>query len=366
MIMRGRSARVAIIAVFLLGILIFGGVYYAWNTATDIFQPVSPAGEGRVIPIQIRSGETTAQIADDLQAKGLIRNALAFRVWARIKGLDSQLQAGGYNHLNTSLTISEIIDQLLNDFPDILYVTIPEGYRIEQIAQTFASAGLVKFNEQDFLKYTKHPDQFPDAGKYPILKSIPRGSGMEGLLFPATYDIPVDGTARDVVNRMLTTFDNYVQQNGLVAKAQANRLSEYQMVILASLVQREIIHIKDAPGVAGVYWNRVMNLVPNDTAGYLGSDPTVQYARDTETPPKVYWQPLNDSGKNIATNSPWNTYIKVGLPPTPICSPGLAVLEGAASPTKSDYFYFFNTKNGSTVYAKTYPEFLQKYNQSSH
>jgi UPF0755 protein len=366
MIMRGQSARVAIIAVFLLGILIFGGVYYTWNTVTDIFQPVSPAGEGRIIPIQIKPGETTAQIADDLQAKGLIRNALAFRVWARIKGLDNQLQAGGYNRLNTSMTISDIIDQLLNAFPDVLYVTIPEGYRIEQIAQTFGSAGLVKFNERDFLKYTKHPDQFPDAGKYPILKSIPRGSGMEGLLFPATYDIPVDGTAREVVNRMLAAFDKYVQQNGLVVKAQANRLSEYQMVILASLVQREIINIKDAPGVAGVYWNRVMNLVPNDTAGYLGADPTVQYARDTEKPPKVYWQPLNDSGKNIATDSPWNTYVKVGLPPTPICSPGLAVLEGAASPTKSDYFYFFNTKNGSTVYAKTYNEFLQKYNESSH
>src|SRR6266702_7906578 len=229
--MRRRGSLVAFITVVLLGALIFGGAYYTWNTVNDIFQPVSSSGAARTIPIVIQPGETTAQIADDLQAKGLIRNALAFRVWARIKGLDSQLQAGGYNHLNTSMTISDIIDQRVNAFPDVLYVTIPEGYRIEQIAQTFASVGLVKFNEQDFLKYTKHPDQFPDAGKYPILKSIPRGSGMEGLLFPAIYDIPVDGTARDVVNRMLTTFDNYVQQNGLVAKAQANRLREYQMVI---------------------------------------------------------------------------------------------------------------------------------------
>src|SRR5437763_8660983 len=130
------------------------------------------------------------------------------------------------------------------------------------------------------------------------------------------------------------------------------------MVMLASLAEREIVNIKDAPGVAGVYWNRAMNSVPNDTAGYLGSDPTVQYARDTEKPPKVYWQPLNDSGKNIAPKSPWNTYTRQGLPPTPICSPGLAVLEAAASPTKSAYFYFFNTKTGSVVYAKTYPEFL--------
>src|SRR6266576_6724190 len=173
-IMRGRNVRGAIIAVFLLGVLVFASVYYAWMTVTEIFQPVSPPEAGRTIPIEIKNGETTAQIADDLQAKGLIRNALAFRLWARIKGLDAQLQAGGYNHLNTSMTISDIIDQLLTASPDVIYVSIPEGYRIEQIAHAFAEAGLVRFNEQDFLKYALHPGQFPDAGKYPVLKLIPQ------------------------------------------------------------------------------------------------------------------------------------------------------------------------------------------------
>src|SRR2546430_15296773 len=159
--MRGRNVRGAIIAVFLLGVLVFASVYYAWTTVIDIFQPVSPPRAGRTIPIEIKKGETTAQIADDLQAKGLIHNALAFRVWARVKGLDRQLQAGGYYHLSTGMTISDVIDQLINTSPDVFYVTIPEGYRIEQIAQVFAGAGLVRFNQQDFLKYTKHPGQFP-------------------------------------------------------------------------------------------------------------------------------------------------------------------------------------------------------------
>lgn len=364
--MRGRSVRAAIIAVLLLGVLVFGGVFYAWTTATDIFQPASPSGQGRTIPIQIRQGETAAQIADDLQTKGLIRNAVAFRLWARIKGLDAQLQAGGYNHLNSSMTISQIIDQLLTATPDVLYVSIPEGYRVEQMARVFAAAGLAQFNEQDFLKYTKHPDQFPDAGKYPILKAIPQGYGMEGLLFPATYDIPIDGTARYVVNRMLTVFDDYVQQNGLVAKARANRLSEYDMVILASLVQREILHISDAPGVASVYWNRIFRPDEQGTNGLLQSDPSVQYARDTQHPPQKYWGVLNDFGKNIAANSLWNTYIRPGLPPTPICSPGLDVLKAAASPLKSDYFFFLNTKDGRTVYAKTYVDFQQLQQQYLH
>ena len=363
--MRGRSARGAIIAVLLVGIVIFAGVYYAWNTATDIFQPVS-SGSGQAIPIKITKGESTAQIANDLQQKGLIRNALAFRVWARIKGLDTQLQAGGYDHLTTNMTISDIINQLLNAAPDVLFVSIPEGYRIEQIANAFAAQGLAKFSKQDFLNYTKHPSQFPDFNKYPILKLIPHNDSMEGLLFPATYDVPVDGDARLVVNQMLTAFDNYVQQNNLVAKAQANHLNEYQMVVLASLVQREISNNADAPGVAGVYYNRAMNTIPNDTAGYLGSDPSVEYARDSITPPKQYWLPLQDFGKKIAPTSPWNTYVNQGLTPTPICSPGLATLSAAASPTKSDNFYFLSTNKGNIVYAKTYAEFQQLEQQYLH
>src|SRR5256714_10940442 len=127
--MRGRNVRAAIIAVFLLGILVFASVYYAWTIVTDIFQPVSSPEAGRTIPVEIKNGETTAQIADDLQSKGLIRNALAFRVWARIKGLDTQLQAGGYNHLNTSMTIRGIIDPALPTLPGVFFCPITAGLR---------------------------------------------------------------------------------------------------------------------------------------------------------------------------------------------------------------------------------------------
>lgn len=364
--MRRRSPRGGIIAVLIVGLLVFGLSYFAYNTATAIFQPVDPVGQGRVVPIRITQGETAAQIANDLQQKGLIRNALAFRIWARIKGLDTKLQAGGYTHLNTSMTISDIVDELLNGQPDVLYVTIPEGYRIEQIAQAFAGAGLAKFSAQQFVSYAKHPNQFPDASKYPILKMIPTGDSMEGLLFPATYQVPIDGDARNVMNQMLTAFDTYVAQANLVEKAHENGLSEYQMVILASLVQREISNVKDAPGVSGVYYNRFENKIPNDTAGYLGSDPSVEYARDTANPPKTYWQNLQDSGKNIEPNSPWNTYTHQGLPPTPICSPGIAEMSAAASPTKSNYFYFLSTNKGTIVYATNYAQFQQLEQQYLH
>ena len=361
--MKKRGQRGAIIAVLLLGLLIFGGVYFAWTTVTDIFQPVN-TDQGKTVVVVVQKGDTALQIANELQAKGLIHNALAFRIWARIKGLDIHLQAGAYN-LNTSMTIDTIIGQLLTAQPDDFVVSIPEGLRIEQIAQRLGSAGLPRFDTQEFLKYTKHPIQFPDAAKYPILKSIPSGSGMEGLLFPDTYLIPVNATARDVVNIMLTEFSDKVQQNHLEVLAKQNRMSLYQMVILASIIEREIIFDKDRPLVASVFWNRIYR-PNNETIGKLQDDPTVEYARDSQPGTTIYWKPLQDVGGNIAPDSPWNTYTHAGLPPTPICSPGLASLKAAAAPTKTDYYYFLSKKDGTIVYAKTNAEFqldVKKYLQ---
>jgi peptidoglycan lytic transglycosylase G len=263
------------------------------------------------------------------------------------------------------MSIDTIIGQLLNAQPDDFVVSIPEGLRIEQIAQRLGAAGLPRFDTQEFLKYTKHPIQFPDAAKYPILKSIPSGSGMEGLLFPDTYLIPVNATARDVVNMMLTEFSDKVQQNHLEVLAKQNRMSLYQMVILASIIEREIIFDKDRPLVASVFWNRIYR-PNNETIGKLQDDPTVEYARDSQPGTTIYWKPLQDVGGNIAPNSPWNTYTHAGLPPTPICSPGLASLKAAAAPTKTDYYYFLSKKDGTIVYAKTNAEFqldVKKYLQ---
>jgi UPF0755 protein len=352
--MKKRGQRGAIIAVLLLGLLIFGGVYFAWTMVTDIFQPVN-TDQSKTVTIVVQSGYDASQIANELQAKGLIRNALAFRLWARIKGLDTHLQAGAYN-LNTGMTIDAIIGQLLNAEPDDYIVSIPEGLRIEQIVQRLEAAGLPRFKTQEFVNYIKNPAQFPDAARYPILKSIPPADSMEGLLFPDTYLIPVNATARDVVNMMLAEFNNKVQQNHLEALAQQNHMSLYQMVILASIVEREVIFDKDRPLVASVFWNRIYRR-NNETIGKLQDDPTVEYARDSQPGTTIYWKPLQDVGSNIAPDSPWNTYTHAGLPPTPICSPGLASMQAAAAPASTNYYYFLSKKDGTIVYAKTNAEF---------
>src|SRR6266581_703844 len=155
--------RASIIAVLLLSALIFYGVYFAWNTVTDVFQPVTAGGHGHNVDFAISPGETTAVIADNLQKSGLIKNALAFRIWAQISGLDKRLQAGVYKDLNTSMTIKDIVDKLLDAQPNAIRVLIPEGWRLEQMAQRFATSGLGQFKADQFLKYARDYTQFPDS-----------------------------------------------------------------------------------------------------------------------------------------------------------------------------------------------------------
>src|SRR5260370_3239141 len=202
--MRRSSSGIAILSVMLLGFLIFATALYLWNPATDIFQPVDTNSQA-TMSLEIKQGESTADIADDLQNKGLIRNVLAFRIWARIKGLDTKLQAGLYKGLSPTMSINDITELLLNGSPDAIPVLIPEGYRLEQMANAFdqATPKLVNFKKNEFLDYVKNIDHFPDKGNYPIFQSLPSAHTLETLLFPSTYEVPVGSTARDVVNQLL-------------------------------------------------------------------------------------------------------------------------------------------------------------------
>jgi UPF0755 protein len=355
--MMKKRGRGAMIAVFLVTIVVFGAMYGAWTTITGVFSPPAIT-QTTQISLVIQSGETTPEIADDLYKKGLIRNPLAFRIWARIKGLDTQLQAGAYL-LTSGISIDQIIAKLQNGQPDEKRLAVIDGWRLEQIAAQASQAGLTNFNEQQFLTYTHHPGQFPDAAKFPILQNAP---SMEGLLYPDTYLIPVNYNTVQVIDMMLTEFDQVVQQNNLVALAQQHQLSEYQMVVLASIAQREAANNGQMPLIAGIYWKRIYQ--PSSEIGpYLQADPTVQYAYDTDNPPSSaakYWGHLGNTGGKVYPSSHWNTYKYQGWPPTPIASPNLKALQAAASPAQTNCYYFLsNPKDGSLICASTYQKFQQ-------
>lgn len=333
---RGRGAT---IAVFLVAIVIFGVIWEAWSTVSTVFEPPATTQTQQVM-LTIQPGETTSQIADDLYKKGLIRNTTAFTIWAKVKSLDTKLEAGVYL-LTPGATIDGIITKLQDGQPNAKDLLVIDGWRLEQIATQATSVGLTGFNKQDFLNWTHHPDKFPDAAKYPILKGK---TNMEGLLFPDTYAVPVNYNTQQIIDMMLDEMNTRVQP--LLASAKAQNLDEYQMITLASIVQREASNAGQMPKIAGIYLNRLYK--PSDeTVGFLDADPTVVYAYETDNPPSAkshYWQDLNSlgTGSSVATNSPWNTYTHKMLPPTPISSPNLAALQAVAKPQQTSCYYFYN------------------------
>lgn len=364
--MKRSGSRIAIISVFVVGIVVFFGVLYAWNNLLDIFQPAS-ATKANTIPFVIQPGESPTQIGEDLQKKGLIRNATAFRWWLKFKG-GVTLEAGRYDRLNPNMTISEIIDELQKGQPDEISVRVLEGSRLEEIANAAASAGLPKFNKAQFLKYTQNASTFPDRKKYPLLfQDVPTNASMEGLLFPDTYYMTSNSTALDLIDKMLSEMQTQITTNKIDVYAKQNNMNIYQLLTLASIVQREAGQADEPGKIARVYLNRLTPEGMTETGNKLQADPTVQYARDTENHPKTYWQPLTDYGNQIATDSQWNTYMNTGLPPTPICSPGLKILLASANPPQWDYFYFFTDPHLVTHYEQTFNQFKQdmdRYNVS--
>lgn len=357
-----KRGRGAMIAVFLVAIVIFGVIYGAWTTVSSVFEPPAPT-QAQAILLNIQQGETTQQIADELYKKGLIRNTLAFTIWARVKGLDTKLEAGVYS-LTPGTTIDGIIAKLQNGQPDAKDLLVIDGWRLEQIANKAADAGLTGFSKQDFLNWTHHPDKFPDAAKYPILQGK---KSMEGLLFPDTYAIPVNYNTQQIIDMMLDEMNTAVQP--LLAAAKTQNLDEYQMITLASIVQREASNVGQMSKIAGIYLNRLYK--PTDeTVGFLGSDPTVEYAYYTDNPPSDgnYWRDLNDLGlgNQVDKDSPWNTYTHKGLPPTPISAPNLQALKAAASPKSTPCYYFYTKpKTGDLVCEATFAQ-IQADEQRDH
>jgi UPF0755 protein len=414
--MKKRGQRLIIIVLLLF--LACGGAcgFGAWTVAVNLFQAAGPP-DSPTVRFVIREGETTAQIADDLQARGLIRNAFAFRIWARYQGLDTRLQPGAYD-LSASMTIQEIVNTLLTASPDAVWVTIPEGYRILQIAATFAAKeDLVNFKPDEFIQIAQTGSYTDEKGKtvslasqYWFLNHGPQGAqggapnsikcaaacdgALEGYLFPNTYLVSLDAHAPDVIKQMLNLFgeqlcpgpksqpDIYLaneQQcvaHGVIldqaahqtifdmlqkdygnsdSKTMADKL--YHALTLGSIVEREARTHADRQGIAAVYYKRYRvstgELTPPEGGlSLLQADPTLQYWLGTNDKP---WPVLDQGGNQYPTN-PYDTYKLEGLPPGPICSPGLDALTQAINPPNTPYFYFIAGNDGKTHYARNYQE----------
>jgi UPF0755 protein len=297
--------------------------------------------------VSVPPGASASDIGADLQQRGLIRSSLAFRLAAEQAGVGSTLAAGDYE-LSKSMSTNDIIQVLAKgQVKRGLVATIPEGWRSEQIADRLQATGFASRTE--FLQAVATPAAVPG---FDLIGQSPPAR-LEGYLFPETYQVPQKVAGADAAELMLRMFSQRVGDE--LKTRNESKLTPQQVIILASIVEREAKQASERPTIASVYLNRLAADMP------LQADPTVQYAVATRDGAAAagynYWKNTL-SEDDLRIDSPYNTYVVKGLPPGPICNPGEASILAVLQPAKTDYMYFVATTDGSGthLFARTLAE----------
>lgn len=310
------------ITIFIAVLTIFIAATYLWWG--DGLLPVNPQDKTEKIFV-IKKGAGLKEIANNLGKEGLIKNSIVFFLYTRKERLEGKIQAGDFR-LSPSMTAEKIAKILTHGTLDV-WMTIPEGKRAEEIADLL-SANIPSYKE--------------------FWRS--RLVANEGYLFPDTYLIPKDADIDLVLPIMKGNFDKKIAQIGFSNKS---NLTRNGIVILASIIEREAKFPTDRLLVASVLLNRLKISMP------LQADATIQYALGYQQDKRSWWK-KSLTREDLKIDSPYNTYINTGLPPTPISNPGLEALKAATNPGNSDYLYYLSDKLGRNHYART----LEEHNQN--
>lgn len=320
-------------------------VYYSVRLLAARDELHQSAGSGATsLEFTITSGESANSVILRLEQAGIIRNAEVLRDYIVYTGLDTGIQAGGYE-VNDGMNPVEVA-RLMQSAPTEAILVILAGWRAEEVAAALPSTGLT-ISAAEFMEAVHNPP----VDLVPV--SLQPLNNMEGYLFPGEYRLPRDATLEDLITAILTRFEGNVTPEWRNS-FEKNNLSFTEAIILASIVQREGMIDEEMAMIASVFYNRLA------IGMKLESDPTAQYALGYDEIQKTWWtNPLNTD--QVLVNSPYNTYVNSGLPPGPICSPGISALQAVAFPASSPYFYFRMRcdHSGWHEFAITYEEHLQ-------
>ena len=303
------------------------------RVADEVDSPKDARAEMR--PFVIARGDNAGDIARNLERQGVVSSALAFEFVLYESEKQDALQSGTYQ-VSPALTPRELA-RLFEKAPgDQVLLRVIDGWRLTEIAAAVEKA-FPKITKEAFIAAAVVGDR-----KNTVLAGLDPKTPLEGFLFPDTYFMKPDATAAQIVDTLLSQFEVRVGATLRTAAAQ-RKVQIYDLVKLASIVEREARDRSESATIAGVYQNRL------DINMKLDADPTIQYARGN-------WGEL--SLDDLKLDSPYNTYLNPGLPPTPICAPGQAALEGAANPAHHDYLYFVAKDDGTGqhAFAKTLEE----------
>lgn len=294
----------------------------SWYVVLAAFMARPIGSEIKTQVIDIKPGSSSWKVVTELKGKRLIRSAP--QLWLNLKLTGRAVQAGIY-YLSPSQSTREIVRVIAKGEVSEYRITIPEGWRSEQIGQVLENRNIVT------------AAAFKEAAQ-----------GKEGKLFPDTYRLSLGISAAEIVEKMTANF----------AKRTEGLTLTDQKLIIASIVEREAKHDEDRPKMAGVYTNRLK------LGMALEADPGTQYAVDSSAVAQLnsqellsyqFWKPIT-AAQNKNFESRYNTYRHNGLPPGPICNPGIKSIQAALNPEKHDFYFFFNLPDGSTIYSKTRAE----------
>ena len=294
-------------------------------------------------PFTVEEGESVNSIASRLEVAEIIRSANAFRAYLIYSGLDTTIQSGEYK-LSPAMSAIEIARKLQDATPtEVTFVILP-GWRMEEIAESLTTSGLT-FSPEEFLTAARAPHKDFDF--------LATATTTEGFLYPDSYIVPRGVDANTFVNGLLRNFTLHLTLD-LSNEYKRKGLSVYQAVTIASIVEREAVKDEEKPLIASVYLNRLkINMK-------LDADPTVQYALGFSPLQQSWWTtPL--SLIDLQVNSPYNTYVNAGLPPTPISNPSIAAMRAVAFPAETNYLYFRAKCDGSDLheFSETFDEHLK-------
>ncbi len=278
------------------------------------------------IPITIPSGANASWVSHHLKEKGIVKSSKLFYLYLRTNKLCTQLHSGDFDIPKNS-AYADISDILTGKKQQFISVTIPEGFTINEIAHRLQARQVIS-NATQFLAYIKKKQ----AQKINSLISTESLTSFEGLFFPDTYYFSKNASFDSVVRVFINQFNRVLLSE--YQQVQTPRLSFYQTLILASIIEKEAGTVTEMPIISGVFHNRLKKKM------YLASCPTVGYAMGQPRKKSLTY-------KDLEFKSPFNTYKNKGLPPTPIASPGLRAFKAALYPANTPYLYFVSKNDGS-------------------
>jgi len=316
----------------IIAIIIIFGFYLGYEI-------IAPNIQQQQIIVTIKKGESVAAIAKDLKGRELIGSELAFKIMAKLSGQDYKLVAG--EHLiKPQSTINDILNSLASPvtLSNENKITLIEGWDNNDVADYLSGQGIVTTN--DFNSAAELSDW---QGEYSFLRGG-KAKTLEGFIFPDTYRIFKNAPARDIIKKTLDNFDQKLTPDMRQAISRQGR-TIFQIVTLASIVEKEARTPADMKMVADIFWKRIaagMGLQSGATVNFITGK------KDTRP-----------ATADLSIDSPYNTYKYRGLPPGPICNPGLEAIKAAIYPQSNDYYYFLYGKDGKIYFARTYDEHLK-------